>query len=150
MLEEKIMNDFKQAMKNKDKIKVSTISFLRSQLKNVAIAQKKEKLEDNQVIDVIRQQIKQREDSISKFNQANRKDLSDKEAQELEILKLYLPLEISLEDLGKILDQIILETQAKDMKDMGKVMKEAKDKTQGRVDNKTLSEVIKNKLSAKK
>jgi len=148
MLEEKILNDFKEAMKNKDKLKVSTLSFLRSQLKNVAIGQKKDKLEDSLVIDVIRKQIKQREDSIEKFNSADRQDLAKKEMQELEIIKVYLPPELSSEQLESIIDEIISEIQAKDMKDMGKVMKEAKEKTEGRVDNKTLSEVVRKKLSS--
>jgi len=147
MLEEKIFNDYKESMKNRDKVRAQTLSFLRSQLKNLAIAQKKEKLEDNLVIDVIRQQIKQRQEAILKFEQANRNDLSQKEKQELDVLKSYLPPEISLEELGKIIDDIILQTQAMGLKDMGKVMKEAKIKISSRIDNQTLSQFIKDKLA---
>ena len=148
MLEEKILNDFKESMKNKDKLKTSTLSLLRSQLKNVAIQQKEDKLEDNCVIDVIRKQIKQRKDSIEKFESANRQDLADKEKQELEILKSYMPPELSAEELEKVVGEIIVEIEAKDMKDMGRVMKEAKSKTEGRVDNKALSEIVRKKLTS--
>jgi len=146
MLEEQILSDFKQAMKNKDKIAVSTLSFLRAQLKNMAIEAKKEKLEDSDVIIVIRKQVKQRQESLEKFTEAQRNDLVEKERTELEILKSYLPPELSKEELEKIIEGIIAECGAQTMKDMGKVMKEAQGKTAGRADNRMLSEVVRAKL----
>jgi len=124
MLEDKIFSDFKDAMKNNDAIKKSTLNFLRSQLKNVSIESKKEKLEDEEVVAIIRKQVKQRLDSIEKFKAGERVDLAEKEEKEVEILKYYLPKEMSSEELGKIVDDVITETQATGMKEMGKVMKE--------------------------
>lgn len=147
MLEDKIMQDFKEAMKAKDALKVSTLSFLRSQLKNVAIDKKKDKLDDNDAIAVIKKQIKQRQDSIDNFKAGNRLDLADKEQNELNILKSYLPQELSRQELEKIIDEAASATGANNMKDMGKLMKEVSSKTAGRADNKLLSELVRAKLS---
>jgi len=147
MLEDKIMEDFKSAMKNKDALKVSTLSFLRSQLKNVAIDKKKDKLEDGDVIAVIKKQIKQRQDSIENFKTGNRLDLAEKEQNELNILKSYLPQELPQEELEKIIGDIVKETGASTMKDMGKVMKELTPKIAGRADNKLVSELVRKKLA---
>ena len=92
MLEEKIMVDFKDAMKNKDALKQSVISFLRSQLKNIAIEKKKDKLDDNDVIAVIKKQIKQRNKSIEAYGSAGRQDLVDQETAELKVLEEFLQL----------------------------------------------------------
>jgi len=147
MLEDKILEDFKDAMKKKDALRVSTLSFLRSQLKNVAIDKKKEKLDDNDVIAVIKKQIKQRLDSVESFKAGNRLDLAEKEQGELNILKSYLPEELSKEELEKIIDEAINSVSASGMKDMGKVMKEVSLKTAGRADNKLISDLVRAKLS---
>ena len=147
MLEDKILEDFKNAMKNKDALRVSTLSFLRAQLKNVAIDKKKDKLDDIDVIAVIKKQIKQRQDSIENFKTGNRLDLAEKEQNESDILKLYLPQELSKEELEKIIAEVISATGANTMKDMGKVMKELTPKMAGRADNKLVSELIRAKLT---
>lgn len=147
MLEDKLMADYKEALKNKDTLRISTLSFLRSQLKNVAIEKRKDKLEDNDVIAVIKKQIKQRFDSIEKFNSGGRNDLAQKEQKEAEILKSYLPDELSKEELEKIIDEAVALISAKDIKDMGKVMKEIMPKVSGRADNKLLSELVKSRLT---
>ncbi|MDD5291753.1 MAG: GatB/YqeY domain-containing protein [Candidatus Omnitrophica bacterium] len=147
MLEDKIFEDFKDAMKKKDALRVSTLSFLRSQLKNVAIDKKKDKLEDSDVITVIKKQIKQRLDSIDNFKAGNRLDLADKEQGELNILKAYLPEELSKEELEKIINEAISSVSAAGMKDMGKVMKEVSSKTAGRADNKLVSDLVRAKLA---
>ncbi|MFC1645592.1 GatB/YqeY domain-containing protein [Candidatus Omnitrophota bacterium] len=147
MLEEKILVDFKEAMKNRDALKQSVISFLRAQLKNIAIEKKKDKLDDNDVIVIIKKQIKQRLDSIEKFKSGARLDLAEKEQKEMEILKAYLPKELSKDELEKIIDEVIASVEAKEIKDMGKVMKEVMVKASGRADNKLLSELVKSKLT---
>jgi len=147
MLEDNILEDFKNAMKNKDALRVSTLSFLRAQLKNVAIDKKKDKLDDIDVIAVIKKQIKQRQDSIENFKTGNRLDLAEKEQNESDILKLYLPQELSKEELEKIIAEVISATGANTMKDMGKVMKELTPKMAGRADNKLVSELIRAKLT---
>ncbi len=95
MLEEQISSDYRQAMREKNAIKVSTLSFLRSQLKYVMIDKKMDKLTDEEVIVVIKKQVKQRLDSIEQYQKGGRKDLVEKEQAELNILKSYLPTEMS-------------------------------------------------------
>lgn len=147
MLEEKILDDFKKAMKDKDALKVSTLSFLRAELKNAAIDKRKQALDDTEVIAVIKKQIKQRQDSIDKFKQGSRQDLADKESKELEILKLYLPQGASEEEIRAAVDEVIKATGASSAQDMGKVMKELLAKFSGRADNKLVSEIVKARLA---
>ena len=147
MLEEKILNDYKEAMKNKDTVKSSTLSFLRAEMMNVAIEKRKKALDDNEVIAVIKKQIKQHQDSIEQFKKGERQDLVDKETKELEILKAYLPPELASEEIKKIIEEAIAITGAQGMKDMGKVMKEANAKISGRADGKLISELVKDRLS---
>jgi len=79
MLEEKILNDYKEAMKNKDTFRSSTLSFLRAGLINLAIEKKKKNMDDSECLGVIRKQIKERQDSIEQFKKGNRHDLAQKE-----------------------------------------------------------------------
>lgn len=147
MLEDKLTSDYKQAMRDKDGVKSSTISFLRSQLKYVMIEKKLDKLPDDDVIAVIKKQVKQRLDSIDQYGKGGRQDLVDKEKAELVILKSYLPEEMSAHELKGVVDAAIKEAQAVSIKDMGKVMKVLMTKTGGRVDNKLMSETVKERLS---
>jgi len=147
MLEEKIFDAYKEAMKSKDKLKSSVLNFLRAEFMNVAIAKKKNNLDDSDCLAVIRKQIKQREESIEQFNKGNRQDLADKEAEELKILKVYLPQELSADEIKKIIEEAIVLTQAAGIKDMGKVMKEANLKIAGRADGKSVSELVRARLS---
>ncbi len=147
MLEETIFNDYKVAMKAKDTHKVAVLSFLRAEVMNVAIAKKKAKLDDNEIIGVVRKQIKARQDSIEQFKKGNRLDLADKESKELEILKSYLPKELPREEINKIIEEAISSTQAASLKDMGKVMKEVTAKVAGQADSKVVSDLVKDQLS---
>jgi hypothetical protein len=147
MLSQQIDNDFKQAMKDRQPTKVSTLSLLRSQFKYVMIEKKSEKIEDADVIAVIKKQIKQRQDSIEQYEKGGRPELAQKEKEEYEILKSYLPAEMSAADLEKIIADIVKETGSQGMKDMGKVMKEASARLAGRADNKAVSETVKKILS---
>jgi len=146
-LEEKILNDFNVARKNRDERRISTLSFLRAQLKNAAIEKRKDKLDDPEVIAIIKKLVKQREDSIEQFKKGNRDDLVDKETQEKEILISYLPEMLSEEELSNIVDDVIKELGVEDLKGMGKVMKEVIARAEGRADNKKLSELVKAALS---
>ena len=150
MLEEKILNDYKEAMKARDTLKSSVLSFLRADMINLAIAKKKKALDDSEVISVIKKQIKQRQDSIEQFKNGNRLDMADKEAKEMEILKTYLPPELSVDELKKIIEEVISTTGAKEMKDMGRVMKEATAQIVGRADGKLVSDLVKEILVDKK
>lgn len=147
MLEEKILNDYQEAMKKQDRLKSSVLSFLRAEMLNLAIAKKKKILEDSEVISVIRKQIKARRDSIEQFKQGNRQDLADKELKEVEILKPYLPAELSSDEIRKLIEESINLAGACTMKDMGKVMKEVAAKVAGRADAKLISELVKEMLT---
>jgi uncharacterized protein len=147
-LEEKILNDFKEAMKAKDSLKTSILSFLRSQLSYLAMEKKKNALDDADCVSAIKKLIKQHQDSIEQFKAGNRLDLVDKEVKELDILKGYLPAEMSAEDLKKIVDEAIASTGAAGIRDMGKVMKEVLAKTGGSADGKMVSEMVKLRLSS--
>jgi len=146
MLIEKIEIDLKNALKSKDQIKVSTLRLLKSAIGYLAI-EKKEGLKDDDVISVIKKQVKQRKDSIEGFKKGNREDLAQKEESELEILKAYLPEDITPEALGAIIDEAINETGASTPKDMGMVMKAVMVKTKGSADGKVVSSIVNGKLS---
>ena len=147
LLEEKIMNDYKQAMKDKDALKASALSFLRSQLKYAMIDKKLDKLPDGDVIAVIKKQVKQRLDSIEQFEKGNRADLAQKEKAEAEILKNYLPREMSREELKGLMEKTVQETGAKSIKDMGAVMKVLLERLAGRCDNKLVSDLVRERLN---
>jgi hypothetical protein len=149
MLEEKIFNDYKQAMKDRDTLKVSTLNFLRAQILNAATAKKKDKLEDNDCLAVIRKQIMMRQDSIEQFKAGNRPDLAEKETQELQILKSYLPPQLPEDEIKKIIEEVVLASGANSMKDMGRVMKEVTEKVAGRAESKLISDLVRSKLSNK-
>lgn len=147
MLEEKILNDYKEAMKARDSLKSSLLSCLRAEIMNVEVAKKKNALDDSEVMGVIKKQIKQHQDSIEQFKNGNRNDLADKEIKELEILQAYLPPQLSEAEVAKAIEDIIKEVSAVGMKDMGKVMKEATAKIGAKADSKLISDLVKRKLS---
>lgn len=147
LLEDKILNDYKEAMKAKDALKVSILSFLRSQFMNVRIDKRKDKLGDGDVVVVVKKLIKQHQDSIKGFKAGNRQDLVEKETRESEILKTYLPEELGLEQVKQIIDEVVTSLGATTMKDMGRVMKEVMAKTAGRADSKIVSDTVKEKLT---
>lgn len=150
MLEEKIFQDYKQALKSKDKIKVSALSFLRSHLINQAKALKKESLEDKEAIGEIKRMVKKQQDSIEQFKKGNRQDLADKEQAELDMLKAYLPAGLSEEEIKKIIDEVIAQLQAEGAKDIGRVIKEVIARTESRADGRSVSDLVKQKLSQAK
>ena len=146
MIREKMEADLKEAMKAKNEIKVSTLRFLKASFVNAQI-DKKGELSDEETIAIIKKQIKQRNESIEGFKKGNRPELADKETKELEILKSYLPEELSSEQLLAFVKEAIEETQAQGPKDMGKVMKVVMAKAKGRADGKVISEMVSKGLS---
>ncbi len=147
MLVEKIFDDYKEAMKSRDSLKSSVLSFLRADMLNLATAKKKDKLDDAEVIVVIRKQIKQRQDSIEQFTQGGRLEMADKEKNELVILKSYLPAELSSEEIKRIIEEEITILGANGLKDMGRLMKELAIKIAGKADGKLVSDLVKQRLS---
>lgn len=145
-MQDKITKDYIQAMKAKDREKSTVINFLRAKIKDVLIEKRIEKMEDVDVIAVIKKQVKQRQDSIEQFKQGGRMDLVEKEEFELNILKAYLPQEMSEAELEPIVAQAVSDLSAQSMKDMGKVMKAVGEKVSGRADTKLVSELVKKSL----
>jgi len=146
MLAEKIFNDYKAAMKARDSLKSSVLSFLRADMLNLATAKKKDKLEDAEIVTVIRKQIKQRQDSIEQFTQGARLEMADKEKKELDILRNYLPAELSAEEIKQLIEAVVMTIKADGLKDMGRVMKELTAKLAGKADGKLVSDLVKQRL----
>jgi hypothetical protein len=145
-LEERLVDEMKQAMKSNDKLRLSTIRMIRSALKNKEIEQRM-KLDDDGVIRVIQGMVRKGEESLEQFQLGGRMDLVEKERKEIEILKSFLPQSLSQEEILKIIDQSIEETQASSLKDLGKVMKSVMPKLQGKADGKLINQLVKEKLS---
>lgn len=148
MLADKIFEDYKEAMKSRDTLKSSALSFLRADMLNLATANKKDKLDDAEIIRVIKKQIKQRQDSIEQFTKGGRSEAAEKEKKELEILKSYLPEEMPVEEVKRLIEEAVIATGASSMKDMGRLMKELNAKISARADGKLVSDLVKQRLSA--
>src|SRR5688500_4018209 len=140
-LTEKVRADMTEAMKAQEKERLSTLRMLQSSLKNEQINVGHE-LSDEEAMTVIRKAVKQRLDSIEQDTNAGRAELAEKERSEMELLKTYLPAELSAEELESGLREIIASTGAQSKKDLGKVMKEATARFKGRVDGKKVQEVV--------
>lgn len=146
-IREKIMADMKDAMRAKDSVRLDTIRFLQSAIKYKEVELRPNAITADDVLGVVKKLVKQRKESIEQFQQAARQDLVDKEQAELKVLEGYLPQQMSKEQIESVVTEVIAALQAKTIKDMGAVMKETLAKTKGAADNKTISEVIKAKLS---
>jgi len=147
MLEEKLNEELKTALKGKNAIKASVIRMLKADINNTAIKLKKASLSDEEVLKVIQRHIKQHNDSIEQFKNGNRMDLVEKEEKELVILKTYIPEQISNEKLEALVKDAIKETEATTRKDMGKVIKIVIEKAGGRADGKRVSQAVQKLLS---
>lgn len=141
-LEEKIEKDLRQALKAKFAIKVSTLRMLKADIENLSIGKKRSELGDEDIIKLVRTQIRKHKDSIEQFTKGGRTDLAEKEKKELEILLAYMPEEVSEEELRRIAAEAIAEAGVTSKKDMGKVMKVVMEKVKGRADGKTVSQVV--------
>ena len=147
LLEDKISQDYVQAMKARDSLTSSVLSFLRAQINNVKVDKRLEKIPDEDVISVIKKQTKQRLDSITQFKAGNRMDLAQKEEKELVILRNYFPPEMSTEELKNIIEEAISASGAASIKDMGRVMKDVLIRVGARADNQTVGALVKERLS---
>lgn len=147
-LEERISREYVQAMKNKATDLSATINYLRAMIKQVKVDKRLEQVADDEVIAVIKKQIKQRQDSIEQFEKGGRPELASKEQAELEIMKVYLPAEMAADEIKAIIDAAVTATGAASMKDMGQVMKVVREKVGGRADGKLLSDLVRERLGA--
>ena len=143
---EKLKADMIEGRKNKDKKRLTVIRMVKAAMDQEHIDKKRE-INDELLIDVVNKQIKMRKDSIVEFQKGMRNDLVEETQKEIDILMKYLPEQLSLEEVEKTIDEIFALVKPESQKDMGKVMKEATARLKGKADMKTVSEIIKNKLS---
>ena len=144
-LTERLSNDMKQAMKDKDKVRLSVIRMVRTAIKNAEIDLKKT-LSDDEVVDVLNRELKQRRDSLQSFEAANREDLIQDAKQEIEILLDYLPAQLTAEEIRSLVQDAIAETGAKGKSDMGKVMSALMPKVKGRAEGKLVNQIVQEAL----
>ena len=136
----------KDAMVNKDKNRITALRNIIAKLKAKEI-EKKENLSETESLKVLQSMGKQLKESISQFTKGNRKDLADKEQEELDILNEFLPTPLSEAEMSIIIDEVIDSTNATSMSDMGKVMGMSIAKMEGRGDGSLISKIVKDKLS---
>ncbi len=144
-LKERLQQELKDAMKAKDTFKRDTVRFLMSAIKQVEVDTRKE-LTDEDIIKIIQKNIKQREEAASQYKEGGRDDLYEKEMKEAQILKSYLPKQLSDQELEEALKEIIQEVGATSIKDMGKVMGVATKRLAGRADGKRINLMAKKLL----
>lgn len=145
-LSERLNDDMKQAMKNQDKFKLSVIRMIRSAVKNVEIDQKKT-LDDNEVLEILNREIKQRKDSLQEFEKADRGDLAETVRKEIEVIAVYMPQQLTQEEIHAIVQQTIQETGASSKADLGKLMSALMPKVKGRADGKLVNQLVQQLLS---
>jgi uncharacterized protein YqeY len=148
-LQERIDSDLKEAMRARDNTKLGVLRMLKSALKYAAIAKSETEAElsDAEANQVIRKQVKQRQDSIESFEKGGRAELANKEKEELSILNAYLPQPMTSDELAKVVRETIAEVGATSKAQMGAVMKALQAKVAGRADGKTLSAEVTRQLS---
>jgi hypothetical protein len=144
-LKQKLQEDLKSSMKNKDTVRKSVVTLIRASIKQSEVDNRVE-LEDEDIINIISKQLKQRKDVLVQFKNAKREDLVSEAEAEIEVLKEYLPQQLSEEELNEIVKSTISELGATSMKDMGKIMSAIKPKVKGRADGKLINELVKNNL----
>ena len=152
MLKDKIQSDVKEAMKAGDSNKRLVLGMLQSAIKNKELQKraksgKEEELNDEEVVDVISYEVKKRKESIESYKNAGREDLAEKEKGELDILMTYLPEQMSEEEIRTEAQKVINETGAKDVKEMGKVLRVLMPKLKGCADGQTVSRIVKEELA---
>lgn len=149
LLQKRIDEDLKDAMRSKDADRLSVLRLLKAALKNATIEKvgANAELNDADVVAVIRKQVKQRQDSIESFEKGGRADLVEKEKAEIAVLSNYLPQAMSTEELKRMVAETIAQVGATSRAQMGTVMKALQPKIAGRADGKTLSAEVQRQLS---
>ncbi|WP_315168183.1 GatB/YqeY domain-containing protein [Metaclostridioides mangenotii] len=144
-LKQKLQEDLKSSMKNKDTVRKSVVTLIRASIKQYEVDNRVE-LDDDAIIDIVAKQMKQRRDSLVEFKKAEREDLVEETEAEIEVLKEYLPQQLSEEEMEDIVKASISEVGATSMKDMGKIMSVIQPKIKGRADGKLVNELVKKNL----
>ncbi|HLQ83425.1 MAG TPA: GatB/YqeY domain-containing protein [Pseudogracilibacillus sp.] len=145
-LSEKLTEDMKQAMKAKDRKKLSVIRMVRASLQNEAIKLGVDTLSEEDELTILSRELKQRKDSIEEFEKADRSDLVDNLNSEIEILEVYMPKQLTDEELDQLIDQTIEEVNATSKRDFGKLMGALMPKVKGKADGSKVQQLVKEKL----
>ncbi len=144
---QRILDDIKLAMKAKDKPKLATLRQMSAAMKQIEIDERVE-LDETRVISVLDKMLKQRRESISQYQTANRDDLVAVEQTEMDLIQQYMPAALSDEEIAGIIDSAVASTGAASVKDMGKVMGIVKPAVQGKADMSAVSQLIKQRLNS--
>ena len=145
MLKEKLLEDLKNSMKEKNELRKNVIQMVRAAILQVE-KDKQITLTDDQIIDIMAKEAKKRRDSLEDYQKGGREDLVNNIKEEINIIEEYLPKQLSKEEVLAIVKEVILDVGATTMKDMGKVMKAAKEKIGAASDGKTINEAVKELL----
>ncbi len=140
-----IKSDMKEAMRNKEKVRLTAIRMLLAAIKQIEVDQRIE-VQESDILVILDKMIKQRRDSITQFESAGRQDLADNEKEEIVTLQKYMPQALTNDEISSLIDAAMSETGAESMRDMGKVMAILKPQLQGRADMGAVSGKIKAKL----
>lgn len=144
-MKEKLLEELKNAMKEKDELKKNTITMLRAAILQIEKDEQKT-LSDDEIMVVVSKEVKRRKEAIEEFKKASREDLAQDLQKEIEILSKYLPEQLSLEDVTNIVKEAIEKLGVSEIKDMGKVMQEVRPKTNGKADGKLVSDLVRSML----
>ena len=145
MLKEKLLEDLKVSMRDKNVIRKNTVQMIRAAILQIEKDTGNE-VDDAKIVDIIAKEMKKKKDAMADFEKAERQDLIDQTNEEMKVLEEYLPKQLSKDEIKEIVSKVIEETGATSMKDMGIVMKEAKAKIGAGADGKTINEVVKELL----
>lgn len=139
---EKLNQDMKQAMKDKDKETLSVIRMIKASIQNELIKLGKDTLSEDEELTILSREVKQRKDSLQEFKAAEREDLVNKIESELSVLQKYMPKQLTNEELETIIQSTIQEVNATSKKDMGKVMSAVMSKVKGRADGSQIKDLV--------
>lgn len=145
MLKEKLLEDLKNAMKEKLQNRKNVVQMVRAAILQVE-KDKHIELDDNQILEIIAKEAKKRKDSIGDYEKSGRQDLIDQINEEIAVLQEYLPKQLTDDELEEIIKKIIEKTGATSIKDLGKIMKSAKEEIGTRADGKRINEMVKRVL----
>ncbi len=144
-LKEKLLEDLKSSMKNKDTVRKNTITMIRAAIKQKEVDERKE-LKDEDILNIISKQLKEKRNVIGDFKKADRQDLVELTEKEIEILLEYMPAQLTDEELEEIVKQTINDTNATSAKDIGLVMKSVMPKVKGRADGERVNKIVRQLL----
>ncbi len=145
MLKEKLLEDLKLAMRDKNVVRKNTVQMVRAAILQIE-KDKGIEVEDNMIIDIIAKEMKKKKDAMTDFEKAGREDLINQTKEEMAVLEEYLPKQLSKEEIKEIVSKVIEKVGATSIKDMGAVMKEAKAEIGAGADGRTINEVVKELL----